>query len=62
MWVRLPPGVPAVLNSMDRVPVFETGGWEFESLRAGQCLVSLMVELRFYTADTAVRFCHEVPR
>ena len=20
-----------------------------------------MVELRFYTADTAVRFCHEVP-
>lgn len=25
------------------------------------CLVSLMVELRFYTADTAVRFCHEVP-
>ena len=28
---------------------------------AKSCLVSLMVELRFYTADTAVRFCHEVP-
>ena len=26
-----------------------------------QCLVSLMVELRLYTAVTAVRFCHEVP-
>ena len=26
------------------------------------CLVSLMVELCFYTAVTAVRFCHEVPK
>ena len=35
---------------------------EFESHHFHQsCLVSLMVELRFYTADTAVRFCHEVP-
>ena len=26
-----------------------------------QCLVSLMVELRLYTAVAAVQFCHEVP-
>ena len=26
-----------------------------------QSLVNLMVECRFYTANTAVRFCHEVP-
>jgi hypothetical protein len=27
------------LTQLDRVPVFETGSWEFESLRAGQILV-----------------------
>lgn len=25
------------------------------------CLGNLMVECRFYTANTAVQFCHEVP-
>ena len=30
------------LTQLNRVPVFETGSWEFESLRAGQIIGGLV--------------------
>jgi hypothetical protein len=54
--------INTAIGEMDIIAVFETvGGGSIPSWPAKQCLVSLMVELCFYTAVTAVRFCHEVP-
>ncbi len=44
-----------------REPSKLTSSVRFRYPAPNSCLVSLMVELRLYTAVTAVRFCHEVP-